>query len=410
MQIDRELLEKLESQYGSPFYLIEPEKFRKNFHDLLKAFRKYYPNTNIAYSYKTNYIPRFCQIVNELGGYAEVVSSMELELAKKIGVEPGKIYFNGPYKDFNALKTHLVSGGRVNVDSSDELIEVFTIAKEYPSRIFQIGLRCNFDVGDGVLSRFGFDLDNGSFDEALMMIDKQENVKLIGLHCHFATRTLSCWEKRTQCMISVLNGLPAWRLKSLKYVSLGGGLYGTMPDSMKAQFPFEIPDFDSYAAISAKPFADYIKKCGCCDIDLIIEPGTALVANAMRFICKVYSIKEIRGKMIVTLNGSKYNINPTPNRKNVPIKIYSKQGETRVVHNADFAGYTCIENDYLYRNYSGKLNVGDFVELYEVGAYSIVMKPPFILPDVAILEIGQDLKVVKFRETFDDVFNLYTFC
>ena len=59
-----------------------------------------------------------------------------------------------------------------------------------------------------------------------------------------------------------------------------------------------------------------------------------------------------------------------------------------------------------------QLAVGDFIAFDDVGSYSVVMKPPFILPNVAIVEPladGLDYKLIKRRETFDDIFHTYTF-
>ena len=79
--MDKKTIEQLRSEYGEAFYLLDSAQFRKNFTELKAAFNDIYPNWNIAYSYKTNYTPKLCKIVNELGGYAEVVSEMELEIA-----------------------------------------------------------------------------------------------------------------------------------------------------------------------------------------------------------------------------------------------------------------------------------------------------------------------------------------
>ena len=44
----------------------------------------------------------------------------------------------------------------------------------------------------------------------------------------------------------------------------------------------------------------------------------------------------------------------------------------------------------------------------EVGTYSIVMKPPFIMPQVSIVEIkNSDYNILKRKETFEDIFNTY---
>lgn len=73
------------------FYLLDSEQFQKNFIELRDTFRSIYPNFNIAYSYKTNYTPKFCKLVDKMGGYAEVVSEMEMEIALRCGVKHNRI-------------------------------------------------------------------------------------------------------------------------------------------------------------------------------------------------------------------------------------------------------------------------------------------------------------------------------
>jgi diaminopimelate decarboxylase len=73
MTISRIFLDKIAAKHGPSFYLLDSRQFEDNFVRLASAFQKYYPKTTIAYSYKTNYVPRYCEIVSNLGGYAEVV-------------------------------------------------------------------------------------------------------------------------------------------------------------------------------------------------------------------------------------------------------------------------------------------------------------------------------------------------
>ena len=96
----------------------------------------------------------------------------------------------------------------------------------------------------------------------------------------------------------------------------------------------------------------------------------------------------------------------------MPIKVIPQCGDRDVksVSDARLVGFTCIETDCLYRGFSGQIAVGDLLWLEQVGAYSIVMKPPFILPNVAIIEFDRQTektRIIKRAETFDDVFSTY---
>lgn len=398
-------IKNITEQVGDAFYILESKQFRQNYLELKSEFENIYPNFNIAYSYKTNYTPKLCKIVNELGGFAEVVSDMEMEIALRIGVEPQNIIWNGPFKNAKKVEQLLVMGGTVNIDSAYEIDLVADIARKYPNHKINIGVRCNFDVNDGVVSRFGFDVESDEFSRAIALFGEHKNLYLIGLQCHFATRRLDTWKPRVEGMLDIIDKLGIVP----EHIDLGGGLFGKMADSLKAQFDSEIPSYKQYAETVAAVFAARFKNIEIKPM-LLIEPGSALVGDCMRFAAKVVNIKDVRGKAIATLLGSIYNINPTLNKKNPPIEVCPMGNEQKEYNDLDFGGFTCIESDYLYRHFDGKLAKGDMVIFGNVGSYSVVLKPPFILPNFPIIDISDgEIEIIKRGETFDDLFHTFAF-
>lgn len=394
-------IKKLRAKYGEAFYVLLPEQYIKNFIELKEAFSKIYHNFNIAYSYKTNYIPQLCKIVNDLGGYAEVVSEMEMELALKVGVPYDRIIWNGPIKNPVVVEEYLLNGGLINIDNFDEFKMVKCIISKYPSVIFRLGVRCNYDVEDDVISRFGFDINGEEFEEVINCLKNSNNVKIISFQCHFAKRQVEYWPARVKGMINLIDRIGIIPER----IDLGGALFGKMPPSLIKQFPSKIPSYDEYASIAAKPFFERFGDSG---PELIIEPGSALVGDCMKFIATVKSIKCIRGKYIATILGSQKNISMSG--VNPPMEIINSSDTPTYYDNIDLVGYTCIEGDVIYKGYKGTLSVGDTVVISNCGSYSVVMKPPFILPNFPIVSLfeKQDT-IIKRAETFDDVFNTYIF-
>lgn len=407
MELSYNILNDISRSHGDAFYLLDTEQFELNFHELLKAFRKFYPETYIAYSYKTNYTPRLCRMVNDMGGYAEVVSDMELEIARRIGVPYSKVHFNGPVKNFEAVREVILGGGIVNLDDYVEVPAITELAAQHPDMTINVGLRCNFQINDGTLSRFGFDVEKKEFSELVAHLNGIGNIRIAGLHCHFASRRGETWKPRAEGICRLADELCP---ELPGHVDLGGGLFGKMKNSLKAQFGMHIPTYKEYAQEAAATIAQHFGGCEH-QPQLFIEPGSALVGDAMRFAARVKSIKDIRGKKIATLMGSIYNINPTLNKKNPPLTVmHDETLPTSEYADLDFAGFTCIESDYLYRGYNGPLSLGDFVVFENVGSYSVVLKPPFILPNFPILELREGrIDVIKRQETFDDLFHTYTF-
>lgn len=407
MELSYNILNDISRSHGDAFYLLDTEQFELNFHELLKAFRKFYPETYIAYSYKTNYTPRLCRMVDDMGGYAEVVSDMELEIARRIGVPYSKVHFNGPVKNFEAVREVILGGGIVNLDDYVEVPAITELAAQHPDMTINVGLRCNFQINDGTLSRFGFDVEKKEFSELVPHLNGIGNIRIAGLHCHFASRRGETWKPRAEGICRLADELYP---ELPDHIDLGGGLFGKMKNSLKAQFGMHIPTYKEYAQEAAATIALHFGGCKN-QPKLFIEPGSALVGDAMRFAARVKSIKDIRGKKIATLMGSIYNINPTLNKKNPPLTVmHDETLPTSEYADLDFAGFTCIESDYLYRGYNGPLSLGDFVVFENVGSYSVVLKPPFILPNFPILELREGrIDVIKRQETFDDLFHTYTF-
>ena len=399
------LLQSLSDKYGNAFYLLESPTFEKNYEELEAAFKKYYPKFNIAYSYKTNYIPELVKIVDRHGGCAEVVSDMEAEIALRSGVAPERIVWNGPIKNYVKVEELLFKGSLINIDSIDELDYIIDFSQKYPENSFRVGLRCNFDVGDSVVSRFGFDTAGDDFKKALERISNSQNVNLVSLQAHFAKRKPEYWIKRTEGMLDVYKMVHDIYGLSPEIIDLGGAIYGHMPDSLRNQLEIESVTFDDYASRSAKLVADYFKDKTDTPY-LFVEPGSAIAGNSMRFVGRVETIKSVRGKYIATVLGSQKNISMSG--INPPMEVISKSDSDEVYKDIDLAGYTCIESDFLYKGYSGKLAVGDYVVFSNCGSYSIVMKPPFIFPNFPVIDIYSD-KLIKRAEVFDDIFKTYVF-
>ncbi len=403
MKLSQSRIQQLRAEFGEAFYLLDSEQFRINFQELKSAFAKFYPNFNIAYSYKTNYTPAFCKIVNELGGYAEVVSEMELEIARRVRVDYNRIIWNGPIKNPRILEDFLLNGGTCNIDSFDELEIIKDIVTRNPQTEINLGIRCNYDVTDGVISRFGFDVNSEELDKVLQFVVHTPNVHFKNLQCHFAKRQIDYWPARAKGMISLIDriGIVPDR------IDIGGGLFGKMDSALKAQFSNPIPTYDEYAKAAAIPFAEYFR-----DKDkkpeLIIEPGSALVGDCMKFVGTVKTIKSVRGKWFATILGSQKNISMSG--VNPPIEVIPMGEPQKPYFNLDMVGYTCIEGDVLFHNYNGQLAHNDAVVFSNCGSYSLVMKPPFILPNFPVLDIcSGNVEIIKRAENFDDLFHTFKF-
>lgn len=413
-ELTREQVVDYVQQYGSPLYIFHAAEFKKNYLELLNTMRAIYPKYNIAYSYKTNYTPKIISLVKELGGLAEVVSEMEYTLAKRVGYESKDIVYNGPVKG-NSLFEHLAEGGVANIDSLDELDTVIEFAASHPSLIIKLAFRVNIDIEQGFISRFGVDAyeeesKEAEIDKAFELVRKEKNIEVVGLHCHIGrSRSIDAWKNRVRIMFKLVD---RYFDKTPEFIDLGSGMNSVMEPVLACQFGGHIPTFAEYADVVATAMNE---KYGSLPVEeqpaLYTEPGTTLISGCMSFIGSVKTIKNVKGKSYVTFDCCGGNMGDICHLKQLPISVFHRGGEIKKIEDATFVGYTCLEHDHIYEGFSGELAVGDLVQFRNVGSYSNVFKPPFILPNCAMIQIDGDgtPSLMKRAETIDDLFHTYVF-
>jgi diaminopimelate decarboxylase len=413
VQLSWNTLNEHERDFGEAFFLLDVQAFRANYEEFLGAFRAIYPRSQIAYSYKTNYIPRLCWEVDRLGGYAEVVSAMEYQLAVRVGVNPERIIFNGPCKSEDDLERALLAGSLVNLDADYEVALIEAIARRHPRATLTVGLRCNFVLEDTPSSRFGFDVEDDGLCPVLERLRGIDNCVVAGLHCHFSTgqRSVESYAQRTRRLLEL--SASCFPHHPPRFVNVGGGYFSKMSPELRSQFPSPVPSYQEYAAAVASEVAAAYP--GADGPELVLEPGAALTSDVMSFVAKVVARKRVRTREIALVAGSIHNIKPTLHGKQLPMRVVrpaaDAPGEVPGQLPVDVVGYTCMEHDCLYRGYPQAVRPGDFVVFENVGAYTVVMKPPFIRPAPAILVCDRDgsFEVARRAECFDDLFGAFSF-
>lgn len=406
---------KIEAEFGSPFYIFDETAFRKNYDDIVSAFGKRYPKFVLAYSYKTNYIPYLCGIIKSKGGFAEVVSRLEYDLALKVGQKPDKIVFNGPVKRYEDIELALKNQSIVNLDSWSEIEHVAKYAKKNPNRKIKVGLRINIGLSDKngrshiqehlKTGRFGFDPSVSNMKKVVLRLSSIGNVTVNSLHGHTSTsdRNVWCYRVITETLCRIAEKFFS---ESVEYINIGGGIFGYIPPQMRWA---KTPSFGDYAkavckVLKASKWARRQKP------HLMLEPGIAMVANTLSFVTRVISVKDIRGKLFVTVDGSAYNVKPTFHKINQPYQIIRKAGgKKRSVFSV--VGSTCMEKDYILVEITDVLpSVGDFIKIESAGAYTVVLTPPFINPAPAIVvRKSGTFKLVRSKQTLNDIFKNYAF-
>lgn len=346
------------SKIQTPSYISDIEAFKSNIIDFRNAVKQYYPNYRMGYSYKTNYHTAFCRAVDELGEFAEVVSPKEYELAKSLDVKDENIIYNGLIDDFDTKVVVARNGGIVNIENLHEF-KKFVEYTDANNMSLELGVRLNFDIGNGIVSRFGIDVDGEDFKFLL----NKENYKMIrikSVHCHISqARSLEFFRRRVTEMIKYADILGA------DIIDIGGNMFGRMDESFKKQFGCYVPTFEEYAKVIGKEMLNAYPNG---EKTLITEDGTPVVSNAMHLISTVIGVKQIKGQTFVVVDTKREDVGASCAVKSPSYLHFGKA--TNFVRSAQVHGCTCVEIDLLIREYDGPVNIGDKIVFKNIGAYS----------------------------------------
>ena len=331
--------------------------------------------------------------LKEKGCYAEVVSDDEYSLAKRIGVESNKFIYNGLIKSKETFLEALNNGCIVNIDSQREIewLKELDLTKEY-----NLGIRINFDIekecpGESQCGdeggRFGFCYENGELETAISKIRTIGlKVTSLHLHCSSKTRGLNIYKAiaKYACFIAKQFSL------DLKYVDIGGGFFGGLPDK---------PQFKDYFKLVADNLSDYFDLTR---IKIVLEPGMALIGSCISFVASVIDVKNTNRNRFVVIDGSRTNIDPLMTKTNYFYELLTTN--KNVYHKQVISGFTCMEHDRLITLINKEeLSVGDRIVFNKVGAYTMCLSPLFIkyYPKV-YLKDDYNISLVRERWTADD--------
>lgn len=407
-QINHKVLKELDEKFGAPFYIMDPEKYRSNINGFLNAFKKRYEKVVAGYSFKTNYVPALCQIARQEGVWAEVVSEMEYELARKIGFE--KVIFNGPIKRPAIFKKALESGAIINLDSEYEVDMICQYKQEHPDKELKVGMRININLTDengnstiqcGLrFGRFGFPTEIiGRNIERL----REAGVKIISLHGHTSTsdRAVLNYKIITQHMLAICE---KYELNDLELFDIGGGYFGAAPEGMDLTGRPRYEDYANCVLDEALANEWFVKQ----KPTIVIEPGSSVVSNVFTYYTKVYQNKRVGKVNFVMVDGTVFDVKPTMHANNLPHKVH-RAVESDETYVCDVVGSTCMEKDVMLKDVTmPRMEAGDFIQFNGVGAYTICLTPTFInfLEPILMPENGEWVEARR-RQTVEDIVGVY---
>ena len=359
-------VKQLAEEFGTPLYIYSRATLERHWHAFDSALGDH-PHL-ICYAVKANSNIGILNVMAKLGSGFDIVSQGELERVLAAGGDASKVVFSGVAKSRAEIMRALEVGIRCfNVESIAELHHINQIAGEM-GKIAPISLRVNPDVDAHTHPYISTGLKENKFgvsvDEALevyKLAATLPHVKITGMDCHIGSQLteLQPFLDATDRLIRLIEQLKEDGIM-LKHLDLGGGLGVTYTDETP-------PHPSDYAAALLNKLKGYE------NLEIILEPGRAIAANAGILVAKVQYLKSNESRnFAITDTGMNDMIRPALYEAYMNIiEIDRTLGRKKAIY--DVVGPVCETSDFLGKQRELAIAEGDYIAQRSAGAYGASM-------------------------------------
>ena len=394
-------VKQLAEEFGTPLYIYSRATLERHWHAFDSALGKH-PHL-ICYAVKANSNIGILDVMAKLGSGFDIVSQGELERVLAAGGEASKVVFSGVAKSRTEIMRALEVGIRCfNVESVAELHHINQIAGEM-GKVAPISLRVNPDVdahthpyiSTGLKeNKFGVSVDEAR--EVYKLAATLPHVKITGMDCHIGSQLteLQPFLDATDRLIRLMEQLKEDGI-TLKHLDLGGGLGVTYTDETP-------PHPSDYATALLNKLKDYE------DLEIILEPGRAIAANAGILVAKVQYLKSNESRnFAITDTGMNDMIRPALYEAYMNIiEIDRTLEREKAIY--DVVGPVCETSDFLGKQRELAIAEGDYIAQRSAGAYGASMSSNYnSRPRTAeVLVDGDKAHLIRRRENLSELWAL----
>lgn len=394
-------VKQLAEEFGTPLYIYSRATLERHWHAFDSALGDH-PHL-ICYAVKANSNIGILNIMAKLGSGFDIVSQGELERVLAAGGEASKVVFSGVAKSRAEIMRALEVGIRCfNVESIAELHHINQIAGEM-GKIAPISLRVNPDVdahthpyiSTGLKeNKFGVSVDEAR--EVYKLAATLPHIKITGMDCHIGSQLteLQPFLDATDRLIRLIEQLKEDSI-TLKHLDLGGGLGVTYTDETP-------PHPSDYAAALLNKLKGYE------NLEIILEPGRAIAANAGILVAKVQYLKSNESRnFAITDTGMNDMIRPALYEAYMNIiEIDRTLEREKAIY--DVVGPVCETSDFLGKQRELAIAEGDYIAQRSAGAYGASMSSNYnSRPRTAeVLVDGNKAHLIRRRESLSELWAL----
>ena len=369
--IDNILLNEILKTYTTPLMIFLENRVRNNINTFRKVFKTVFNNFQCFYSFKANFLPEICNIVQSEGLGAELIGLPELKLALKLKFPPNKIIVGGPYLPKELIKKCVQENIKeIVVYNMNDLIRIDSIAKK-SQKIQDICLRINTQKFG---SKLGILLNQSNVLKLKKIINECKNLKVTTLLSHYATQmnNFELFKKNINILLDSTKIFSDAGIK-IENINLGGGFPEAviMPENQLKDVATKIKAILNNFEISFK--------------NIYFEPGRYFIGDAGSLVAKIIKVTDDRW---IFLNIGNHIC---PKFAKSSLRFYNA---TRIEEPHKFktsiAGIVPTDQDVLAKDYffTSDIKEGDIVIVTNVGAYNLTFSNrfPYLLPNIILVK------------------------
>lgn len=393
----------LAARFGTPTYVYDEQKIRKNYRRAFNAFAKHYPDFKMFYAVKSCNNPAIVNILRQEGAGVDAASVNEILLARHVGLGGEDVMFSGNFLSDEDIRQGLESGVIFNLDDISLLPRLLKFGKPE-----LLSFRVNpgygksnvgeFVTNAGPNAKFGIHPDKVT--EAYRLA-KEAGIKRFGAHM----MTGSCITDAeyfpfvTGLLMDIIGKTGRELRIDFEFIDLGGGLGIPYKPGEPAL------DLEKAAELTAKMFRDKVAEYGLRPPQLKMEPARYFVGNAGYILGRVHSIKESYKKIAGTDIGMNTLARPAMYGSYHHIYVDGKEQDPRAM--IGLCGQLCENTDFWVkeRELPATIAEGDLVVVENAGAYGFGMSYQYNgrLRPAEVLVNGDEATLIRAREDFDDM-------
>jgi len=383
-------------EYGSPLYIYSRAQIVSNWQQFDHAFGDH-PHL-ICYAVKANSNLGVLNVLAKMGSGFDIVSIGELERVIAAGGHPGRCVFSGVSKTKTEIQRALELGIYCfNVESAAELDRVESVAKLMSTKA-PISIRVNPDVDANTHPYIATGLKENKFgvsvDRSLALYKKAEfskHLDVFGLDYHIGSQIteVSPFIEALEKALELISQLKAEGIK-MSHIDIGGGV-GIAYNEEKTI------NIEKY-------IQSVLDKVG--DLEVILEPGRAIVGNAGIFVTQVEYLKQNGVKSFAIIDGAMNDLQRPSLYGSYHQAIAVEDNSKGIKDTWDLVGPICETGDFLAKDRELTLEQGDYIALMSAGAYGFVLSSNYnSRPRVAeVMVSGSSHALVRKRETVGSLF------